>query len=200
VDTGARLRQATGSARGWFAATLGVLSVALLLPLATFLVGAWLLGWQLQDVLSGSMSPTYPVGSLLVTSQVDPADVEVGMAVVFVDPRDSSRLVTHRVLARAPGSDLAFITRGDANATNDPVPVQARLIRGRVLWHVTFLGTVLDWLQWPRSFVLLVVAPAALLLIAEWRGRREIGRRPEGRSVGLPMAGDHGEARVESPS
>jgi signal peptidase len=177
-----------------------VLSIALLLPLATFLVGAWLLGWQLQDVLSGSMSPTYPVGSLLVTSQVDPADVDVGMAIVFVDPRETSRLVTHRVQARAPGSDLAFITRGDANATNDPVPVPARLIRGRVLWDVALLGTVLEWLQWPRSFLLLVVAPATLLLAGEWRSRRKIGRRQERRSVDLPVAREPGEPWIESPS
>jgi signal peptidase I len=46
------------------------------LPFTTFAVASWLLGWQLQPVLSGSMEPTYPVGSLLVVGQVDPADVE----------------------------------------------------------------------------------------------------------------------------
>jgi hypothetical protein len=50
--------------------------------------------------------------------------------------------------------------------------VPARLVRGRVLWHVTVLGTVLDWLQWPRSFLLLVVLPAALLAALELRNRR----------------------------
>jgi signal peptidase len=172
----------------------------LLLPLATFLVIVWLAGGQLQHVESGSMSPTYPVGSLLVTSQADPADVEVGTPIVFVDPREPGRLVTHRVVAFAPGSDLAFITRGDANATDDPVPVPARLVRGRVLWHVTLLGTVLEWLQWPRSFVLLVLVPAALLGAAEWRSRRRIGHRLAGPSVGLPMAGSPVDAKVQSPS
>jgi hypothetical protein len=51
-----------------------------------------------------------------------------------------------------------------------------RLARGRVLWQVTGLGAVLDWLQWPRSFVLLVLVPAGLLAILEWRSRR----RPAG--------------------
>jgi signal peptidase I len=142
-----------------------------LVPLATFLVSVWLLGWQLQHVESGSMSPTYPVGSLLVTAQLDPTDVAVGMPIVFEDPREPGRLVTHRVVAIAPGNELLFLTRGDANATNDPSPVPARLVRARVLWHVTLLGAVLDWLQFPRSFVLLVLGPGALLLALEWRGR-----------------------------
>jgi signal peptidase len=159
--------------RGWRAAALAAV-LAILLPLTAFLVSVWLLGWQLQHVESGSMSPTYPVGSLLVTAQLDPADVEVGMPIVFEDPREAGRLVTHRVVAVTPGSQLAFTTRGDANATNDPSPVPARLVRGRVLWSVTYLGSVLDWLQWPRSFLLLVAIPASLLGWLELRARRPL--------------------------
>ena len=158
--------------RGWLSATLGVTAVAVLLPLATFLTAAWLLGWQLQAVQSGSMAPTYPRGSLLVISAVDPADVEAGMALVFEDPRSPGRLVTHRVVTVAPGDELAFITRGDANRSADVAPVPAHLVRGRVLWQVTHLGTILDWLQWPRSFVLLVLVPGVLLAISELRERR----------------------------
>lgn len=163
----ARTAEVAQTSRGWLAATLGVGVIAVLLPLATFLVAAWLLGWQLQSVQSGSMAPTYPVGSLLVVGQIDAADVEPGMAIVFEDPGEPGRLVTHRVVGRAGGDSLAFTTRGDANATTDPMPVHARLVRGRVLWSVSSLGSLLDWLQWPRSFVLLVALPTALLLLAE---------------------------------
>jgi signal peptidase len=163
--------------RGWQTAALAAL-FATLVPLATFLVSVWLLGWQLQHVESGSMSPTYPVGSLLVTAQVDPADVQVGMPLVFEDPREPGRLVTHRVVGVAPGVELAFLTRGDANVTNDPTPIPARLVRGRVLWHVTLLGTVLDWLQWPRSLVILVLVPCAVLAYLEFRSRRGL-RNPQ---------------------
>ena len=165
--------------RGWQAAALAAV-LATLVPLAAFLVSVWLLGWQLQHVESGSMSPTYPVGSLLVTAQVDPTDVNVGMPIVFEDPNEPGRLVTHRVVGVAPGAELSFLTRGDANATNDPAPVPARLVRGRVLWHVTVLGAVFDWLQWPRSFLLLVVVPGALLLYGEWRRRSQDSRAVAG--------------------
>jgi signal peptidase len=158
--------------RGWLGATLGVVTLALLIPLTIFLVAAWLLGWQLTSVQTGSMTPTFGVGSLVVVGPVDPADVEVGMVIAFQDPADATRLVAHRVVGRAPGADLAFITRGDANATADAVPVPARLVRGRTLWHITYLGTAMDWLQWPRSFLLLVVAPGVLLVLSELRARR----------------------------
>jgi signal peptidase I len=183
--------------RGWWQAATLAISAALLLPLATFLVAVWLLGWQLQHVESGSMSPTYPVGSLLVTGDIAASDVAVGMPIVFEDPRTPGRLVTHRVVGLAAGSELAFITRGDANATNDPSPVAARLVRGRVLWHVTVLGGVLDWLQWPRSFLVLVVLPAALLVGLELRSRG-IGRRARTASVDSPMADDAADANVSA--
>jgi signal peptidase I len=51
--------------------TLAVLGVAVALPLATFLVSLWLKGWQLVTVQSGSMAPTYPIGSLLVVEPID---------------------------------------------------------------------------------------------------------------------------------
>jgi signal peptidase len=154
--------------RGWQAATLAAV-LATLLPLTTFLVATWLLGWQLQSVQTGSMSPTFAVGSLLVVGQVDASQVEAGMAITFEDPAAAGKLVTHRVVKVAPGQELAFITKGDANATADVAPVPARLVRGRVLWSVSQLGTVMDWLQWPRSFVLLVLAPTVLLLGLELR-------------------------------
>ena len=158
--------------RGWLNVTLGVGAVALLLPLTAFLVSAWLLGWQLVSVQTGSMTPAYPVGSLLVVGQVDAAQVGPGMAIVFEDPATPGRLVTHRVIRVAPSDALQFVTQGDANVAVDPAAVPARMVRGRVLWSVTHLGTALDWLQWPRSFVLLVVLPGALLLASDVRARR----------------------------
>ncbi len=179
---------------GWATPVLAALAVAILMPLATFLVGVWLFGGQLQAVLSGSMSPTFPHGSLIVMAPVDPADVEPGMAITFVDPAHPGRLVTHRVVSIAPGTALQFVTQGDANATRDSIPVPARLVRGRVLWHVAHLGTVLDWLQWPRSFAVLVLFPAAVLAVLEWHARR----RPN--DTGSPRIGSEGESgSVDQP-
>lgn len=158
--------------RGLVSAAFAAVVIALLLPLATFLVTTWLLGWQLQAVLSGSMSPTYPVGSLLVIGQIDASDVRAGMPLVFEDPLEPGRVVTHRVVGPVPDDAAAFRTRGDANAAVDLAAVPARLVRGRVLWSVSGLGTVLDWLRWPSGFVLLVGLPAVILAVTEFRRYR----------------------------
>jgi signal peptidase len=162
---------------------LAVLVIAVVLPFTLFAVGTWLAGYRLQPVLSGSMAPTYPVGSLLVVSPIDASQVEPGMAVTFDDPADNGRIVTHRVISRAPGDTLAFVTRGDANATDDPFPVPARSVHGRVLWSVPGLGTVVDALAWPRGFLVLVVIPGLLLVALELRGRLggRLGGRPPDR-------------------
>jgi signal peptidase len=152
---------------------VGALTVALLLPLATFVVATWLLGWRLHIVESGSMRPTFPVGSLLVVEPGDASEVEAGMAMTFEDPMQPGRLVTHRVTAvlDRPGGRF-FTTRGDANTADDPAPVPARSVRGWVRWHVPNLGYAFDWLRWPRGFVLLVVVPSLLLVATELRDRR----------------------------
>jgi len=170
-----RALRAPAMTRGWLGATLGVVTLVVLVPLTIFLVASWLLGWQLVSVQTGSMSPTFGVGSLVVLGPVDPADVQVGMAIAFQDPADGSRLVTHRVVGLAPGSELAFITKGDANAAQDPFVVPAERVMGRPLWSITLLGRVFEWLAWPRSLIL-VLAPGILLALDGFRGRRP---RPE---------------------
>jgi len=122
------------------------------------------------------------VGSLLVIGPIDASQVEAGMPIVFQDPEIAGRLVTHRVVDRLPGSSVTFITQGDANATRDPFPVPARNVRGHVLWHITVLGSVMDFLQWPRSFLLLVVVPLVVMVFGEgwgrWRRARVAGLTP----------------------
>lgn len=166
--------------RGWFTTAFATVVVSLLLPVTVFLVTTWLLGWQLQNVRSGSMGPTYPVGSLLVVGQIDASDVRAGMPIVFEDPLEPGRIVTHRVVAPVPDDASAFHTRGDANAAMDPVAVPARLVRGKVLWSVSVLGGLLDWLKWPNGFLLLVVVPAAALLVIEVRRRWSLVRTAKG--------------------
>lgn len=148
-------------------------AIALLLPLATFLTVSWLAGWRLQVVLSGSMAPAMPVGSVAVVKPVDPSQVREGMALAFVDPADPARLVTHRVVEVSDARGSAYFrTKGDANATVDALPVPAHAVRGKVGWVVPHLGAVLQWLQWPRGFLTLVVLPATVLVVTEARAAR----------------------------
>ena len=74
----------------------GVL-VGLIVLLAIALAGVRVLGLTPYAVLSGSMEPSYPVGSLIYVKKMQPADVRVGDVITFV-VNDELLVATHRVV------------------------------------------------------------------------------------------------------
>lgn len=150
----------------------------MLLPLAAFLGTAVLLGWKFQVIETGSMAPRYPAGSLAIVEPVDAADVRPGMTVVFEDPLVRGRLVAHRLVKRLPSTSVMWATKGDANAENDPAPVAATAIQGRVRWAVPGLGRAVSALHGGWAVGLLVGVPLTILLFTEIaalrRRRREL--------------------------
>ena len=89
----------------------GVVLVLAALMLVAF-VGVRLFGLAPYAVLSGSMEPEYPTGSLIYVRDVDPADVAVGDAITF--ELESGTLVTHEVY-EIDSDARAFRTQGIAN-------------------------------------------------------------------------------------
>jgi signal peptidase len=91
-----------------------------------------LLGGMTVTVLSGSMEPELPVGSVAIVRPRPAAEIGVGDVVTFVDrdpEKGTSRIVTHRVIGVEPGP--AFRTQGDANEDPDVRPVPAAGSRPR---------------------------------------------------------------------
>lgn len=157
------------------AVVLGIVAVAVLGAVTMLAVVGFLLGWTYQPIETRSMEPAYRAGSLAVVIPVDAADVEQGMTIVFEDPRTRDRLVAHRVVRQLPGDALAWETKGDANATSDPLPVHASSLRGRVAWTIPAVGSLVSALRGPQALLLLVVLPVTVLIwteIREWRRRR----------------------------
>ncbi len=90
------------------------LVVAFCLPLAL----PRLLGFEAYAIISGSMEPQIPVGSLVYAKAMAPEEVEVGDIIVFYGGRAGEAVTTHRVVENR-NADREFITRGDANAGDD---------------------------------------------------------------------------------
>lgn len=133
-----------------------------LLVLVGALVAIELRGDRVDAVLTGSMSPAIPTGSLVVSGR---GPIEAGDVIVYEQAR-SGRLVTHRVVHVVAGDGgPVYTTKGDANPTVDIDPVPAADVRGRVLAHVPGLGA---WLQSWRgpSGVAVLVGPPLLALAA----------------------------------
>ena len=73
----------------------GVL-VGIVVLLAVALVGVRSIGLQPFMVLSGSMEPTYHVGSLIYVKPVDYKELKVGDPITYMISQDT--VVTHRII------------------------------------------------------------------------------------------------------
>ena len=96
-------------------------------------------GGQCFVVVSGSMEPEIPVGSLVYVEGIAPEDVQVEDVIAFYGGRDANAIITHRVVENRIIMG-EFITKGDANQTNDMNPVRYENLIGRVEWSVPQVG------------------------------------------------------------
>ncbi|MDR0837979.1 MAG: signal peptidase I [Propionibacteriaceae bacterium] len=116
-------------------------------------------------VISGSMEPELPVGSLVLGRPVPASELKPGDVVTLERPHDRS-FVTHRIVSVAPTADgVSLVLKGDANKQNDPEAYtvnQANL----VVAHVPYAGTALLWMR-SHAFAALAIL-AALLAISLW--------------------------------
>ena len=87
-----------------------------------------LVGYRPVVVLSGSMEPTYPVGSVIYYKTAEYADISVGDAITFGIGEGS--LATHRVIEK-DDTNQEFRTKGDNNPTEDPNPVIYANVAGK---------------------------------------------------------------------
>lgn len=151
-----------------------VVAAAVALAIAVALL-PWAVGGKALTVLSGSMEPGLPIGSIAVVKPEPAAGIVVGDVIQFVD-RDqatgASRVVTHRVLEVRPGPE--FVTKGDANATPDPHVVAAASVGGVLWYHVPWVGGLRDRLAGPAGLIVLggIVLLGAAVLLLRPAGRR----------------------------
>ena len=141
-----------------------ILTIAIVFLAAAF-VGARIMGLRAYAVLSGSMEPNYPVGSLIFVKTVDPESIEEGDVITF---RLSETLTaTHRVIGIERDEDgaLNFQTKGDANAAADARPVHEKNVIGEPVAAIPHLGYFASAVQNPPiRFALLTIAALILLL------------------------------------
>lgn len=120
---------------------LGTLLIILLIAVCVPLTIPQFLGYQVYTVVTGSMEPEMPVGSLVYIQRTDAAQAQPGEIVAFYGARDSAAIITHRVVEnRVVMGEI--ITKGDANQTNDMNPVEYENFIGTVTVSIPKLGSV----------------------------------------------------------
>ena len=143
---------------------ISTLLVIVVVALAILLVGVRWVGLTPYTVLSGSMEPTYHVGSLIYVRRIDAQDIEVGTPLTFT-VSDGSLVATHRVceIITEIGETL-YITKGDANDVTDP-PLEYSRVIGSPVFSIPYLGYFSTWLQ-SGAGVIAGIALAAMLLLS----------------------------------
>ena len=141
--------------------------VILIVILAILLVGVRLAGFRVFTVLSGSMEPTYHVGSLIYVKDVDYRQLEAGDVITFM--LDENTVATHRIIRVVPDEDepevLRFATQGDANDAPDGTLVHYKNVIGTPVFTIPQLGYVANYIQNPPGTYIAISGAAILLLL-----------------------------------
>lgn len=133
---------------------------------------------QALTVLSGSMTPGIPVGSVVLVRPVDPQQLQVGDIATYQAEPGKAVYITHRVAAiGAADGQLRFTFKGDANRGADVKPVVPGQIRGEMWFHVPYLGTIRGRLHSSGVRILLLIlivgGYALTQLVSGFRERSE---------------------------
>lgn len=138
---------------------LGIAVIAVAMPR--------LMGAVPLTVLSSSMEPTYPPGTMLVVrplAQDQLSEIRIGDVISFMPNSDDDTLVTHRVIGirHYQTGGYTFTTQGDANANVD-APVHGFKVRAKVLYGIPWLGWVNNVINQQGNRAWIIPTAAGLL-------------------------------------
>ena len=112
-------------------------------------------------VLSGSMEPTYPVGSIIYYKEVPQSELKAGDAVTFLTK--DNQYVSHRIVS-INGDEVS--TKGDANNTVDANTVKLSDIKGKIQRvYIPYLGY---YVRFVNENLIIVVTSIVLILVSEF--------------------------------
>ncbi len=117
-------------------------------------------------VLSGSMEPAIPTGSIVLADKND-SEINIGDIIAF---HKGDISVTHRV--SGIDEDGNYITKGDANETIDLTPVAREQIIGKCRFIIPFLGFVVNYIKTPYGIAVFIGMIAIYLVITVYQKNR----------------------------
>lgn len=124
---------------------IGIILISMILVASMFFLPN-LLGYSSLAVVSGSMAPHIPVGSLVYVKEVPFEDIKNGDVISFYMFDDT--LVTHRI-SSIDTKNQQFITKGDANNTEDGTPIAYKNVKGKVAFSLPLLGYISIYIKTP---------------------------------------------------
>lgn len=132
-------------------------------------------GYHIYTVISGSMEPEIPIGSLVYVKNLPPEEVQADEIIAFYGAMDDGAIITHRVVSNSKIMG-EFITKGDANKTKDMNPIPYNNYIGKMVLSIPKAGGMVQTLATMQGKIAAasVIGLAMLLeLIAILLRRRE---------------------------
>lgn len=128
---------------------------------------ATVFGFRAAVVLTGSMESTISPGDLIITRKC--AEYAVGDIVTYIT--DSGESITHRIVRTTADG---YITKGDANDSEDAEAVDTEAVAGKVVFTVPHIGHAVLFLKTPAGMLsLLAAAILCTVLSAAAQHRRK---------------------------
>ncbi len=144
------------------------LLVVVVVLAAVLMVGMRIAGYDIYTVLSGSMEPTYHVGSLIFVKDVDYTELQEGDVITFM--LDEDTVATHRIVDvivdEEDSTVIRYQTKGDANNTVDGNLVHYQNVIGTPVFTIPAMGYVVSYIQHPPGTYVAIAVLALLLAIS----------------------------------
>ncbi len=161
------------------------LTILLLIAIGFIILNAK--GYRILNVETGSMEPNLPVNSLIFVKPTPPEEIQAGDIITYT-MNENGVLATHRVKFIRKSS-RQFVTRGDANNTDDPAISWDNVV-GKVVLHIPGIGGVFQTLTAPENRGTIILSMAALVVVVfAWdyimgrRKRKRLAARTEASAV-----------------
>ncbi len=157
--------------------------LVLVAMLVAFLMGgARLFGVEVYAVLSGSMEPEYPTGSLIYVKDVPLEELGVNDVITF--RMGGNTTATHRIVEIVPDESnperVRFRTKGDANDIVDATLVEYESVIGTPIFSVPYLGYLAVFIQTPPGLYITIAVSIVLILLVTLLDLFTEGEKKEG--------------------
>jgi signal peptidase I len=152
----------------YLAVSLSASVLVLLLGVAVAVIGLpTVVGGSAMTVLTQSMEPGLPPGTLVVIRPTPVDEIKIGDVITYQIRSGESAVVSHRVTSKTyTDGEPTFMTKGDNNDAVDPEPVRAVQIRGTLWYSLPLLGWVNSLLTGANRAVVLAIVAGGLFLYA----------------------------------
>lgn len=130
-------------------------------------------------VMSASMEPTIPVGSVVFVQKQ--SHYTVGDIVTFIRGETT---ITHRInnIIIDKNKAVQFQTKGDANNTPDTQSLIPSQIIGKSFFSIPYFGSLIIFIKSPLGFVTFIIIPVIIFISFEiWTIKKELEKQIEKR-------------------